>query len=107
VLPVLLDAMQDNDASVRMGVASGLVIVSRDAKAVVAPLTQLLKDTDESVRNRAAGALGGGCPGGESGSCADRVPSAMRVSLFVTPAVISLAWIGSGQGCRCRVSSPP
>src|SRR5260370_28511889 len=50
LLPVLLDALQDNGASVRMLAASSLVKVNRDEKAVLGPLTELLKDPDEGVR---------------------------------------------------------
>ena len=63
LLPVLLDALHDSAWSVRQQAGFSLVIVNRDPKVVLAPLTKLLKDSDQRVRASAAGALGAVDPG--------------------------------------------
>ncbi|HEY7428034.1 MAG TPA: HEAT repeat domain-containing protein, partial [Gemmataceae bacterium] len=57
LLSVLLDALQNREMIVRRDAASSLVTVNRDPKVVLAPLSKLLKDSDEQVCSAAASAL--------------------------------------------------
>jgi HEAT repeat protein len=57
-LPLVLDALKDSDAVVRHAACLSLVRIRRDDRTVLGPLTRLLEDSDETVRQEAAAGLG-------------------------------------------------
>lgn len=58
VVPALLEALGDRDASVRAIATTYLGIIHKDPEAAVPALTEMLKDEDAEVRTAAATALG-------------------------------------------------
>ena len=65
VVPHLLDALADRDATVRTIAATYLGIIHENAEAVVPALMEMLKDENPEVRAAAATALGEFGPAGE------------------------------------------
>lgn len=72
VVPHLLDALADRDATVRTIAATYLGILHEDAQAVVPALAEMLKDENPEVRTAAATALG------EFGPAAEPALAALR-----------------------------
>ena len=58
VMPILLEAMSDEDQGVRAVAATYLGILHEDPKSSVPLLIGALEDTDVAVRRASAGALG-------------------------------------------------
>jgi HEAT repeat protein len=108
VVPVLLEGLRDQNASVRRGAARGCSAFARDAR-LVEPLLLALKDRavpeepgEMSVADNAAVALGRGDP-------ADKRIVAGLLEAYETDeglrgaAANALAWMGTGDGAAARV----
>lgn len=57
-VPPLIDALRDQDATVRRAAARSLGIIGPDAKDAIMPLIGLLRDSDDLVKGAAGEALG-------------------------------------------------
>jgi HEAT repeat protein len=57
IVPSLIEALHNADASVRRGAATVLGAMGKEARAAVAPLGELAGDPDPGVREAAARAL--------------------------------------------------
>lgn len=57
-VPVLIEALKDDDRDVRTSAAGALISIGPDAKSAVSTLVRALKDEDHFVRWNAAAALG-------------------------------------------------
>jgi len=65
-LPILMEALKDEDTLVRQSAAIALERIGPNARAAVPSLIEALKDQDANVRSRAARALGYVAPDAET-----------------------------------------
>jgi HEAT repeat protein len=66
MVPQLIEALKSKNPRVKAGVARALGLIGPKAKQAIKPLTELSKDTDETVRAAVAAALAGIARGNEA-----------------------------------------